>query len=104
MPASMRNSNTLLCPTDDRVQESLCTTQTPTSWHQFLANAVPVDETAAVMQLALLPAFLVYNSFEMDIRVEELYEWVLSLNDQTPASTFLRACMVKRNVTDPKPS
>eukprot|EP00957_Ditylum_brightwellii_P151910 11568300-Ditylum_brightwellii.AAC.1 len=71
MPASMRNSNTLLCPTDDRVQESLCTTQAPTSWHQFLANAAPANETAAVMQLAPVPVFLVYDGFEMDIQAEE---------------------------------
>eukprot|EP00957_Ditylum_brightwellii_P139762 10650549-Ditylum_brightwellii.AAC.1 len=74
MPASMRNSTMLLCPTDDRVQESLHTTQSPTSWHRFVANAVPVDETAVVMQLAPVPAFLVYDSFEMDIRAEELYK------------------------------
>jgi hypothetical protein len=60
------------------------------------------------MQLAPVPVFLVYDGFEMDIRAEELYERVLSLNDQTPASiihlnAFLRACMVKRNVADPKP-
>eukprot|EP00957_Ditylum_brightwellii_P040787 3088006-Ditylum_brightwellii.AAC.1 len=67
MPASMRGSNTLLCPTNDRVQESLRTTQAPMLWHRFLANAVPVDETAAVMQLAPVPAFLVYDGFEMDI-------------------------------------
>eukprot|EP00957_Ditylum_brightwellii_P064845 4919553-Ditylum_brightwellii.AAC.1 len=59
------------------------------------------------MQIAPLPAFLLYNGFEADLQAEELYEQVLSLNNQAEdyimhAQNFLRTCLVKRNVNDPK--
>eukprot|EP00957_Ditylum_brightwellii_P084145 6396549-Ditylum_brightwellii.AAC.1 len=60
------------------------------------------------MQIAAIPAFLVYDGFNTDLRAEEVYEWVISLDDQTPewvvhTKAFLKVCVVKNLVSKDKP-
>eukprot|EP00957_Ditylum_brightwellii_P192134 14625813-Ditylum_brightwellii.AAC.1 len=80
----------------------------PANWHYFLPRDLGNKDIESIMQISPLPAFLVYNGFEKDIHMEELYERVLGLDDHTEpyvvhCLNFLWACMVKRNVNDPKP-
>eukprot|EP00957_Ditylum_brightwellii_P009034 682768-Ditylum_brightwellii.AAC.1 len=60
------------------------------------------------MQIAAIPAFLVYDGFNTDLRAEEVYEWVIGLDDHTPewvehTKAFLKACVVKNLVSKDKP-
>eukprot|EP00957_Ditylum_brightwellii_P081553 6204199-Ditylum_brightwellii.AAC.1 len=76
------------------------------AWHRFVPTAIPEDEREEVMQLAPVPAFLVYDGFLTDLQAEEVYECLLSLTDQTPtwlshAKVFLCTCIVKQNTRDP---
>eukprot|EP00957_Ditylum_brightwellii_P102572 7817488-Ditylum_brightwellii.AAC.1 len=95
-PNNIANETELACPTDWELQGKL--QSQPTNW---------ATSTAKIMQIALLPAFLLYDGLEADLQTEELYEWVLSLDNQaedyiTHAQNFLCACLVKRNINNPK--
>eukprot|EP00957_Ditylum_brightwellii_P026275 1987402-Ditylum_brightwellii.AAC.1 len=59
-------------------------------------------------QIAAIPAFLVYDDFNTDLHAEEVYERVISLDDQTPewvvhTKTFLKGCVGKNLVSKDKP-
>eukprot|EP00957_Ditylum_brightwellii_P209163 15360608-Ditylum_brightwellii.AAC.1 len=108
LPASIKNLRQVKCPTDMRLQEHLQHNASPSLWHRFLTNRILSKERETVMQIAAIPAFLVYDGFNTDLHTEEVYERVLSLDDQTPervahAKDFLRACVVKNLVSDDKP-
>ena len=92
---------------DECMQQKL---QTPnnSNWHAFLHNQVPDTETVEIMQIALVPAFLVYDGFESNLQADVVYERVLSLADQNPTSVahlrnFLQSCLVKSIQGEPKP-
>eukprot|EP00957_Ditylum_brightwellii_P177243 13502495-Ditylum_brightwellii.AAC.1 len=62
---------------------------------------------AKIMQIAQLPAFLLYDGIKADLQAEELYKRVLSLDNQSEdymmhARNFLCTCLVKGNVNNPK--
>ena len=106
LPNSLRNKITLKCPTDQVVQVALQTETT--NWYRVRTGNIADDNTAEIMQCAPIPAFLVYDGFNQDIQAEVLYERVLSVDNQELAmiihcKNFLRACMVQRNIPDPKP-
>eukprot|EP00957_Ditylum_brightwellii_P203343 15334222-Ditylum_brightwellii.AAC.1 len=68
---------------------------------------IAATNVAEIMQIAPLPLFLLYNGFKADLQAEELYKWVLSLDNQadpyvTHAQNFLCVCLVKRNVNNSK--
>eukprot|EP00957_Ditylum_brightwellii_P166141 12648864-Ditylum_brightwellii.AAC.1 len=94
------------CPLEEAINSKL---QSPlANWHYFLPRDLGDKDTENIIQIAPLPAFLVYNRFEKGICAEELYERVLSLDDHMEPYfvhflNFLRAYMVKRNVNNPKP-
>jgi hypothetical protein len=105
LPSSARNIVTLRTPTDAELQEAL--TKTKTSWHRFKRNNISENSVSEVLKIAPIPAFLVYDGFNKDLSAEEIYERVLSLEDQeeesiTHCRNFLRACCVSRNLPDPK--
>ncbi len=67
-----------------------------------------VDETAWVLPLSPIPAFLVYDGFQGDLDAAEVYERVLSVeNHNTPMfrnlKSFLRSSLGGHNVGDVKP-
>ena len=104
-PNSAREIVSLRTPTDAELKEAL--TKTKASWHRFKRNNIAETSLAEVMQIAPIPAFLVYDGFNKDLSAEEIYERVLSVEDQNDASVvhcraFLRACCVSRNLPDPK--
>eukprot|EP00957_Ditylum_brightwellii_P050286 3813608-Ditylum_brightwellii.AAC.1 len=68
---------------------------------QFLSSHIPAGKTVDIMQVVTIPLFLAYNGYKKDLQAEEVYECLISLDDQTPgwvqhAKDFLRACMVKQ--------
>eukprot|EP00957_Ditylum_brightwellii_P127019 9683334-Ditylum_brightwellii.AAC.1 len=71
-------------PAGTRLQEHLQHNANPFLWHRFLTNIILSEERETVIQIATIPAFLVYNGFSMDLRTEEVYERVLILDEQTP--------------------
>eukprot|EP00957_Ditylum_brightwellii_P067747 5142277-Ditylum_brightwellii.AAC.1 len=62
------------CPTDTHLQEHLQQNTNPSVCHRFLTSRILLEEKETVMQIAAIPAFLVYNGFNMDLRAEEVYE------------------------------
>jgi hypothetical protein len=105
LPRTIRNIVTIKKPTEEELKTAL--TKTKSSWHCFKISNIIDASVANVIQIAPIPAFLVYDGFNKDLTAEELFERVLSLNDQTEESiihckTFLRACCVSRNLADPK--
>eukprot|EP00957_Ditylum_brightwellii_P196406 14965069-Ditylum_brightwellii.AAC.1 len=72
-----------------------------------MARDIAATNTADIMQITPLHAFLLYNGFEADLQAKELYKRVLSLDNQanpymTDAQIFLHTCLIKRNVNNPK--
>eukprot|EP00957_Ditylum_brightwellii_P074006 5623634-Ditylum_brightwellii.AAC.1 len=60
------------------------------------------------MQIATIPAFLVNDGFNTDLRAKEVYKRVISLDDQTPewvghTKALLKVCVVKNLVSKDKP-
>eukprot|EP00957_Ditylum_brightwellii_P071837 5460291-Ditylum_brightwellii.AAC.1 len=60
------------------------------------------------MQIAAIPAFLVYDGFDTDLCAEEVYKQVINLDHQTPewvghTKAFLKACVVKNLISKDKP-
>jgi hypothetical protein len=106
LPNTIRTKIQPKCPTDEEVQQALQTDTT--NWYRFRTGNIPDNQTAEIMQCSPIPPFLVYDGFEQDIRAEVIYERVLSLDTQDlpmiqHCRNFLRACMVQRNIPDPKP-
>ena len=79
-----------------------------TSWHHAKINAIKTAQEISVMQVAPIPTFLVYDGFNKDLEAEEIYERLLSVNEQENdmikhAKKFLRACTVPKNAPDANP-
>jgi hypothetical protein len=106
LPNTVRDMITLRTPTDTELQTAL---QNPTAtWNRFRSSNINETTTTTIMQLAPIPTFLVYDGFNKDLSAEEVYERVLSLDDQENqmvqhCKNFLRSCTVARNIPDPKP-
>jgi hypothetical protein len=106
LPNTIRTMVTLKSPTDEDLQAAL---QTPTtSWNRFRVININDDKTTEIMQIAPIPSFLVYDGFNKDLSADEVYERLLSLDEQnnpmvTHCRNFLRSCTVARNIPDPKP-
>eukprot|EP00957_Ditylum_brightwellii_P023441 1769081-Ditylum_brightwellii.AAC.1 len=72
------------CPTDDHPQAHLQHNATLPVWHRFLSSCIPLEETVEVIQIAAIPPFLAYDGLNNNLKANEMYERLLSLNDQTP--------------------
>eukprot|EP00957_Ditylum_brightwellii_P187475 14277416-Ditylum_brightwellii.AAC.1 len=108
LPASIRSCRQVNCHTGTRLQEHLQQNANPSAWHRFVSSRILSEEKEIVMQIATIPAFLVYDGFNIDLRAEEVYEWVISLDDQTQewvghTKVFLKACVIKNLVSKDKP-
>ena len=106
LPNTVRDMVALKTPTDTELQTALKTPKT--AWHRFRINNINDNTISQIMQLAPIPSFLVYDGFNKDLMAEEVYERVLSLEDQDNpmiqhCKNFLRSCTVARNLPDPKP-
>ena len=71
---------------------------------------VPDDATEEIILMAPIPAYIALDGFEQEIRVEDLYERMLSLSlsDQTEhwlihAKILIRGSMVCHATADTKP-
>eukprot|EP00957_Ditylum_brightwellii_P125951 9602130-Ditylum_brightwellii.AAC.1 len=84
LPSTMRQKVVVTCPTEVAYQANLQAGNNPNSWHWFLTSSMHNGDTAEVMQLAVIPPFIVYDGFGGDVASEEIYEHILSLTDQTP--------------------
>ena len=68
-----------------------------------------ITETSTIMQLAPIPAYLVYDGFQQHLSAALVYERILSTADHMTNATlqhakhFLRACLGAHNAADPKP-
>eukprot|EP00957_Ditylum_brightwellii_P107927 8232530-Ditylum_brightwellii.AAC.2 len=107
LPAEMRQKVVVKCPTEAAFQVNLQGGNNPNSWHRFAASVVPSGDTAEVLQIAVVPPFVVFDGFCGDIEAEDVYKQILSLNKQAPtwvihAKAFLRACSVRHNTADEK--
>jgi hypothetical protein len=106
LPNTIRTMVTLKSPTDEDLQAAL---KTPTtSWNRFRVININDDKTTQIMQIAPIPSFVVYDGFNKDLSADEVYERLLSLDEQdnpmiTHCRNFLRSCTVARNIPDPKP-
>ena len=105
LPNTARNLITLRTPTDEQLQAALKTPKT--SWHRFKRNNIAEGTVSAILQIAPIPSFLIYDGFNKDLSAEVVYERMLILDDQEDINTvhcknFLRACCVSRNAPDPK--
>eukprot|EP00957_Ditylum_brightwellii_P071667 5448236-Ditylum_brightwellii.AAC.1 len=103
----MQNLIEIKLLTDDHLQEHIQKNTTSTAWHRFLQNILLDNKKEEVMQLAPIPAFLVYDGLASDLQAKEVYKHLLSLADQTPpwanqARVFLCTCVVKQKICDPK--
>lgn len=54
----------------------------PSTWPLFAGNNLVNTEVFNILQMAPIPLFLVINRFEDDLRVDEIYERILSLDNQ----------------------
>eukprot|EP00957_Ditylum_brightwellii_P115327 8794542-Ditylum_brightwellii.AAC.1 len=107
LPAEMRQKVVVKCPTKAAFQANLQGGINPNLWHRFAASAVPTGNMAEVLQLAVIPPFVVFDGFCGDIKAEDIYKQILSLDDQLltwviHARAFLRSCSVRHNTADTK--
>ena len=106
LPNSIRNIATLKCPTDTAIQTALETNTT--NWYRVKTCNIGDDSTKDIMQCAPIPSFLVYDGFNNDLEAEVIYERILSIDNQDlpmiiHCKNFVKACLVQRNIPDPKP-
>eukprot|EP00957_Ditylum_brightwellii_P054470 4127163-Ditylum_brightwellii.AAC.1 len=71
LPAEMRQKVVVKCPTDAEFQASLQGGNNPNSWHRLAASTVPSGNTEEMLQIAVVPPFIVFGGFCGDIEAED---------------------------------
>lgn len=102
LPASTITSIDVKAPTETQLKTKLADT-----WPFFIGSTLPDNAKVNIMQLAPIPTFLVYDGFDKDLSAADVYERLLSLDDQDNAAIahakkFIQASVVKRNKNDDK--
>jgi hypothetical protein len=106
LPRTLRNKSAIAVMTDAQFKEELSG-----KGQNFTYPLVPhirVQNTKELMQMALIPAYLVYDGIMSDVNAALLYEHILSL-DNTDSQifahlkSFLLACLYSHNATCNKP-
>ena len=107
IPAEARDSNKVACMSEEVFEQRL-RDKGGASYTWPLATRNNVTTSEEVMQICPIPAFLVFDGFEVDIDAALILERVLtSAHKDTPmmvhASKFLRCCLSSHNSGDNKP-
>eukprot|EP00957_Ditylum_brightwellii_P163360 12438342-Ditylum_brightwellii.AAC.1 len=61
LPAEMQQKVVVKCPTEAAFQASLQEGNNPNLWHRFAASAVPSGNTAEMLQIAVVPPFVMFD-------------------------------------------
>ena len=106
LPSTMTEKNQVATMTD--IQFSTQLTSKGSGYTYPLLPRAAVTTTEELLQLAPIPAYLVYDGFENDLDAAVVLERVLSVNPVETDSikhlkSFLRACLSAHNSPDIKP-
>ena len=101
LPSTCLAAPEVICPTDEDFVTKLQQTQ---DWPMFRLRG-PGGETQSVSKLVPIPAYLVYDGFEKELKATEVFERVSSRADHdsdlcVALKNFLKSCMIQRRSTD----
>ena len=107
LPASIITPIEMKVPSHE--QYRLGIVRNPTWFGGFKVNKLDTNALTPVPKIAAIPAYIVYDGFEGDLDVDDVYERLMLFGPDSKEAwlqnclTFLRAGRVTRNKNDPKP-